>query len=425
MSAIRDTVDRVLARVNALGQDGPGWTRPSYSDLESRAHDVIRDEAAALGLEITTDAAGNLFARMPGADRSAPALHVGSHLDTVGQGGAYDGQAGVAAGLALVAGLREEGATPQTDIVVTVTRAEESVWFPASYLGSRGATGRLTRADLEVRRSDTGETLAAHMAAQGLDPEAALQAPPRAPATFVEVHIEQGPVLDEAGESHAIVSGVRGGLRYRNAQIHGVWAHSGGAPRDSRADAVFAFADLVQALDADWAELLDGGEDLAVTFGRVDAAGPLHAMAKVPGELEFCLDLRSEDNAVLDRMDAMLKSRIAAIEAARPGIRFELGAQSRSQPMRLSPRLGDWLEAGAASLGAAPRRMLSGGGHDAAAFAAAGWESVMIFVRNWDGSHCPEEGMDPADLVRAVETLKAAVLSGPAPAPQPAEADAP
>ncbi|WP_108261517.1 hypothetical protein [Mangrovicoccus ximenensis] len=159
-------------------------------------------------------------------------------------------------------------------------------------------------------------------------------------------------MLDEAGESHAIVSGVRGGLRYRNARIHGVWAHSGGAPRDSRADAVFAFADLVQALDADWAEVLDGGEDLAVTFGRVDAAGPLHAMAKVPGQLEFCLDLRSEDNAVLDRMDAMLKSRIAAIEAARPGIRFELGAQSRSQPMQLSPRLGDWLEAGAASLGA-------------------------------------------------------------------------
>ncbi len=95
MSAIRETVERVLARVNDIGRDGPGWTRPSYSDLESRAHDVIRDEAAALGLEISTDAAGNLFARMAGADRSAPALHVGSHLDTVGQGGAYDGQAGV------------------------------------------------------------------------------------------------------------------------------------------------------------------------------------------------------------------------------------------------------------------------------------------------------------------------------------------
>lgn len=136
-------IGHVLSRVNALSAGGPGWTRPSYSDLESAAHAVVEQEAIALGLEVTRDPAGNLFARMAGADRAANALYTGSHLDTVAQGGAYDGQAGVAGALALAAAFRASRATPPTDIVVTVTRAEESVWFPVSYIGSRAALGRL------------------------------------------------------------------------------------------------------------------------------------------------------------------------------------------------------------------------------------------------------------------------------------------
>lgn len=406
MTVIRTTIDRVLTRINAIGRDGEGWTRPSYSDLETEAHAVVEEEAMALGLAVTRDAAGNLFARLPGRDRAAPAIHVGSHLDTVAQGGAYDGPAGVAGALALVAALVKDGQVPPVDIVVTVTRAEESVWFPASYLGSRGALGRLTRADLEVRRADTGRTLAAHMRDQGLDPEAALQAPPPAPARFVEMHIEQGPVLHEAGEALAVVTAVRGGLRYRSAQVHGVWAHSGGAPRGLRADAVVALADLIHAMDAVWAALLEEGCDLAVTFGRVDAAGPLHAMAKVAGQAGFCLDLRSDDAAVLEEADRRLRAVITGIETARPGIRFDLGPQSRSTPVALSPAWADRLTADTPL-----RRMLSGGGHDAAAFAAAGWDSTMIFLRNWNGSHCPEEGMDPADLAEAVRVLHGAITA--------------
>ena len=408
MTVIRDTIDRLLSRINAIGRDGEGWTRPSYSELESAAHDVVADEARALGLAVHRDAAGNLFARLPGRDRSAPALHVGSHLDTVAQGGAYDGQAGVAGGLALIAALLAEGRVPPVDIVLTVTRAEESVWFPASYLGSRAALGRWSRADLQARRSDTGRTLADHMRDLGLDPEAALQMPPPAPARFVEIHIEQGPVLHDAQESHAIVTGVRGGLRHRSARIHGVWAHSGGAPREGRADAVFALADLIHAMDADWAQMLAAGQDLAVTFGIVDAASPRHAMAKVPGEAGFCVDLRSDRTEVLEAAHARLLHHVARIEAARPGIRFDLGAESRSTPVALSPV---WQDALSRAAGGTLRAMPSGGGHDAAAFAAAGWDATMIFVRNWNGSHCPEEGMDPADLALAVGTLKRAVLA--------------
>jgi len=409
-AAIRATIDRVLAQVNALSQGGPGWTRPSYSDLESQAHALIEAEALALGMEVRRDAAGNLFARLPGRDSSLSPLYCGSHLDTVAEGGAFDGQAGVAAALALAAALRATGTTPAADFILTVTRAEESVWFPVSYIGSRAALGRLAPEDLTAKRVDTGRSLADHMRDQGFDPDAVLTATPPAPARFVEFHIEQGPVLDSAGEAFALVAAIRGGLRYRTARITGGWAHSGGAPREGRADAVVAFADLVMAMDRVWEEMLNQGADLTVTFGRVDAASPAHAMAKVAGNLGFCLDLRSDDPATLDAADHALRAEIARIEAARPGISFDLGLQSRSAPARLSEKMLDWVASGAARIGATPRVMLSGGGHDAAAFATAGWDSVMVFLRNWNGSHCPEEGMDPADLALAVEAVFAALV---------------
>lgn len=409
---IAQTITALLGEINALTQAGPGWTRPSYSPLESQAHGVVERAALSLGLDISRDAAGNFFARLPGQDRTRPALFIGSHLDTVSHGGAYDGQAGVVGAVALIAALRAGGVTPPMDLVLTITRAEESVWFPVSYIGSRAHLGRLSAQDLTARRSDTGQSLADHMRAEGFDPEAALATAPPPPAQFLEFHIEQGPVLDTAGEAYGLVTAIRGGLRYRQAMITGQWAHSGGAPRGARADAVVAFCDLVMAMDRVWAQMLADGDDLTVTFGRVDAATPNHAMAKVAGELAFCLDLRSEDQATLARADARLKAEIARITRERPGIVFDLGAQSSSQPAKLSEALLAQIARGAALLGDAPRRLPSGGGHDAAAYATAGWDSAMIFIRNANGSHCPEESMDEKDLARAVLAVHAALCEG-------------
>lgn len=408
---IRDAIDRLLDRINAISDVGPGFTRPSYSRLESQAHDVIVEEAEALGLTVTRDAGLNLFARLPGRDRSAPAIYIGSHLDTVSMGGAYDGQAGVSGAMALVAAFVASGEQPPVDIVVTVTRAEESVWFPVSYAGSRAALGRLTAPELQAKRSDTGRTLYDHIKEEGGRPDEILTGPGLSPARFIELHIEQGTVLDNANEPFGIVSGVRGGLRYREARIDGIWAHSGGPARSERADAVFALADLIVGMDRHWEEALARSLDLAVTFGRVDAASSEHAFAKVPGRVDFCIDLRSDTVSVLDELDGLFKTEIDRIEKAR-GVRFDLGVQSRSQPTKLSAMLGDQIAQGAAQLGYRPRHMLSGGGHDAAAFAQAGWDSVMVFLRNWNGSHNPDEGMDTADLAAAVEVLHAAIRDG-------------
>lgn len=410
---IEATIGRIIEQVNALSLPGPGYTRPSYSPLETAAHAIIAAEAEKLGMTVTRDAAANLFARLPGRDRAAPPLYIGSHLDTVPMGGAYDGVAGVAGAMALAAAFVGSGETPPVDLIVTVTRAEESVWFPVSYIGSRAALGLLTAPELAARRVDTGETLAEHMRREGGDPDAVLKGPGLTVATFIEMHIEQGPVLHKADEPFALVTGVRGGLRYRNARVDGVWAHSGGAPREERADAVFALADLITALDRHWAAILAKGDDLAVTFGRIDAASPEHAFAKVPGTAAFCVDIRSGEDAVLDSMDSILKEEIATIEARR-GVRFTLGAQSRSKPAALSAGLNARIAEGAARIGSLPRHMLSGGGHDAAAFAAAGWDAAMLFLCNWNGSHNPDEAMREADLALAVRTLAAAFGDGQA-----------
>lgn len=404
-TVIAETVNRLLDRINAISAEGPGFTRPSYSALESEAHQVIAEECEALGLTVTQDAALNLFARLPGRDRQATPLYIGSHLDTVPMGGAYDGTAGVVGAMALVTAFVKSGQAPPADIVVTVTRAEESVWFPVSYIGSRAALGRLTAPEMQARRADSGRTLAEHMKELGGDPDAVLRGPGLPPARFVELHIEQGPVLDNAGEAFGVVDGVRGGLRYREARIEGVWAHSGGAPRDARSDAVFALADLIVAMDRVWEGILAEGHDLAVTFGRVDAASSEHAFAKVPGRVDFCIDIRSADDAVLDRADGIFRQEIEKIEKRR-GVRVVTGVQSRSKPTRLSSALGRQIAAAAERTGISPRQMLSGGGHDAAAFAQAGWESVMVFLRNWNGSHNPDEAMDPADLAHAVDILQ-------------------
>lgn len=412
---ILETITVLLERINAISDAGPGWTRPSYSALESKAHCVIEDAARDLGLLVNRDPAGNFFARMKGSDPNRPPLFIGSHLDTVSHGGAFDGQAGVVAAMALLAALSAKGLTPTMDVVLAITRAEESVWFPVSYIGSRAHLGELLPEDMAARRSDTGRSLADHMREQGFDPDAVLAIRAPAAAQFLEFHIEQGPVLAGAGEAYALVRAVHGGLRYRQARITGQWAHSGGAPRDARADAVVAFSDLVMSMDRIWAAMLAQGCDLTVTFGRVDAATPAHAMAKVAGDLGFCLDLRSEDVGVLERVDALLHAEIARVQSDRPGIAFALGSQSRSAPARMSEALLSRLETGAALLGDHPRLMLSGGGHDAAAYANAGWDSAMIFIRNENGSHCPEEGMEIADLSRAVLAVYTAIAGGWAP----------
>jgi N-carbamoyl-L-amino-acid hydrolase len=399
-----DLAARLFDTLRQKTHDGVGITREAYGPGERLAHALVREEGERLGLSPRTDHMGNLYLTLPGADRSAPAVLIGSHLDSVPRGGNFDGAAGVLAGLAAVAGMRRAGFTPGRDITVMAIRAEEAgAWFPTSYPGSRGALGKLKAEELDICRQDSGRSLATHMEEEGFDPAPARAGTavlgPHNVAAFLELHIEQGPVLDSEGIPVGIVTGIPGSRRLRGGRVRGKYDHSGGTPRRYRHDAAIALAEFAHRLDEEWARLDAMGREMVCTF-CVLATTAEAGFTKIPGEAMFQLDVRSVE---MRNVDALFSAvyRLAPEIAARRGVTFDLGPETGSQPAPMNDAVQAGLVRAAQSLGIAHKLMPSGGGHDAAAFANAGVPSGMVFVRNQNGSHNPDEDMRMEDFAQA------------------------
>ena len=405
MTLAADLFDRLASET----ADPPGVTRASFGAGEALAHRRAAEAAESLGLEITRDIAGNQYMTWPGRDRTAPRVFIGSHMDSVNHGGNYDGAAGVIAGLAAVCALQRDGFEPAQDIVVMAIRAEELVWFPTPYCGSRMAFGLLDPSEYDaVKRSDTGRSLADHMRDEGCDPDALRAgAKPLDPVTikhFVEVHIEQGPTLEMERIPVGVVSGIRGNLRYRHARINGADAHAGAVARAYRHDAVLAGAEFVRALEQLWDRLTEQGDDFVATVGEFWTDPNMHGMTKVPGEVRFTMDLRSLNNDVLMRVDAALRETAARIGAERR-VTFDLGAYTNAPPAIIDPALVAAFGRAAAALDIPALTMPSGAGHDCATFSWQGVSAGMLFIRNQNGSHTPDEAMELADFEQAVRVL--------------------
>ncbi|RIY02572.1 Zn-dependent hydrolase [Aureimonas flava] len=411
--AAGDLARRLFRELERDTADAPGVTRDAYGRGEAVAHAMVRREALALGAQVRADAAGNLYATLAGADRTLPAVVIGSHLDSVPHGGNFDGAAGVLAGLAVMAELRARGVAPPRDLVVMVTRAEESAWFALSYPGARAALGRLGPEELSTPRGDTGRSLADHMREAGFDPDAVARGEPQIDqgriAAFVEVHIEQGPALVAMGRPLGLVSAISGGRRYPRARILGRYGHSGAEPRPTRCDVVPGFGDLIGATERIWDRHEAAGHRLTITFGRVESDPAQHGGSVVLGELGFSLDMRSDDPAVLEAVDGAVRESFIEIARTRRLV-VEPGAPMAWPAIAMDRGLMDRLARAGAGLGLDLPRLVSGGGHDAAAFAEAGVPTAMLFLRNENGSHNPDETMDPEDFDVAVATLVDFVL---------------
>jgi N-carbamoyl-L-amino-acid hydrolase len=363
-----------------------------------------------MDLEVAIDAIGNLLMTLPGRNRQKPRIMLGSHLDSVAQGGNYDGAAGVVAGLCVLSALRQAGVQPAVDVTVMGIRAEESAWFDIAYLGSGGAFGLLDPACLGIRRSDNGRTLESVLLERGFDPLAIRERrrllDPAGIEAYFELHIEQGPTLVAEGLAAAVVTGIRGCRRFRNARCIGQYAHSGAVNREHRRDAVAATVALLHDLEAAWLRELGAGHDLVVTSGELYTDSTQHGPSKIAGETRFVIDIRSVSETTMQRMvDA------AHAAAARIGgqyrVAFDLGATSDSPPAVMDERLRARLRAGLAR----PFEMASGAGHDAAVFAKMGIPTGMIFVRNENGSHNADEAMSLDDFGVAAGALLG-VLTG-------------
>lgn len=400
----------LFAALHAIGWDGVGISRETYGPGEDAAFDLVRHTAEATGLAIETDAAGNMICTLAGTDPTLPAAACGSHVDSVPQGGNFDGAAGVVAGL--LALRRLAGTAHRRAVKLLVLRGEESAWFGRPYLGSSAMLGVLSEADLASTHLRSGQTLAERLTARGMQigplrrHERLLD--PASLACFLELHIEQGPVLVARGLPVAIVTGIRGNIRHRGIVCIGQAGHSGAVPRWLRHDAVFAVAELIGRIDEHWRSMLARGQDLVVTAGIAGTDPAEHALSRIPGKMTFSFEVRSEDTATLEGFYNLLQSDCALIAEER-GVRFVFDARIDAAPATMDPALVALLSRQAAALGLPAETMASGAGHDAAIFANAGVPAAMIFVRNAHGSHNPDEAMELADFLHGADLLHAAL----------------
>jgi N-carbamoyl-L-amino-acid hydrolase len=398
---------RLFDTVRAATADGVGVTRESYGEGESRAIGILTQFAEQQGFSVDTDRAGNVTFSLADDVPGTPLL-CGSHMDSVPEGGNFDGLAGVIAGLLCLVRQRDEGRRGAHPLRVLALRGEESAWFGKAYIGSSALLGCLPGTTLDARHRSTGETLASCMRNVGAD-VSAIAAGERLlkaddVAGYIELHIEQGAVLDEAERAIAIVPSIRGNVRYRNVRCIGQPGHSGAVPRNRRHDAVFAASQVVNTLDEYWSTTLSRGMDLVMTCGVFGTRAEEHSISRIPGEVDFSFEARSADPAMLTEVLSVFHGALDSA-ASSHGVRFDTGTVVRTEAATMDAGWIALLERAAAQLDLPVQHLPSGAGHDAAMFAAAGIRSAMIFVRNQNGSHNPDEAMHLADFMHGVDLL--------------------
>lgn len=409
-----------LGRLAELTSDGAGAQRLCWGPQWRRARELLEEELAAVGVdEVERDEAGNVWARLPGRDREAPALGLGSHLDSVPNGGWLDGALGVMAALGYLRAWAEAEATPPRDLVLIDFADEEGARFGRSLFGSSALAGTLDPEELLAATDDDGREARQVLAENGVDLLTAPEASRRIGSlgTWLELHIEQGPVLERVGSSCAAVSGCVGVERHR-LRFLGQAAHAGTTPIDLRRDAGLAAAETMLAI-----------ERLATEAGGVATVGQVRfepgIVTAVPGAAELLVDLRHPERERLAEMLVATMDAGARYASARG---CELSSESiwSIDPVHFDRSLVAAAENACAAEGGSGEAIPSGALHDAAEIARR-LPTAMIFVRSRGGlSHTAEEDSSGDDLlaaIRAYAQLAESALSlspfAPARVPRP------
>jgi allantoate deiminase len=392
---------RILARCDALAalsEQPDGLTRVFLSPEQRAANELVLGWMRKAGMSASLDPMGNCVGRYEAATPGAPCLMLGSHLDTVRDAGRYDGMLGVVTAIECVAALAAGNRRLPFAVVVAGFGDEEGVRFGSTLLGSRAIAGTFDAALLD-RPGRDGVPLRDALRAFGLDParvaEAAFAA--RDVLAYVELHIEQGPVLEAEGLPVGVVTAINGGYRF-NVDLTGMAGHAGTVPMRLRRDALAAAAECVLAVE----ELAIAAPDVVGTVGRIEALPG--AMNVVPGRVRFSLDVRAPTDAGRAAALAAMRARFEAI-AARRNVALALEAVWEARTAPCDAALQDRLAAAVAAEGLVVRRLPSGAGHDGMALidiAPIG----MLFVRCAGGiSHNPAEAVDEADVAVGARVL--------------------
>jgi N-carbamoyl-L-amino-acid hydrolase len=385
---------RRLGELGEVGRDGAGRTRLALTPQDKEGRDLIVGWLREAGAQVKVDRIGNIYGCLPGRN-DGPPIMLGSHIDTVVRAGAYDGCYGVIAGIEVLHCLSATGSRQQRSVAVAAFTNEEGVRFTPDLLGSRVMAKNIALEEaLDIHSSD-GNVVREELERIGylgdLSPWELL------PAVFLELHIEQGPVLDASGIGIGIVEAVQGHSWWR-VVIDGMANHAGTTPMDLRQDAGVAAMQIAIKLHNSAAK---AGIPRVATIGSITVEP--NAINVVPGKALLTVDFRDPDEEKLREAERLLE--ISLRKAREAGFRASAECISRSSPVRFDPALCSLLEQTAAHLGLSARRMLSGASHDAQMLAGI-CPTAMIFVPSRLGiSHNSREHTEPAALAQGAQLL--------------------
>jgi allantoate deiminase len=388
-----------LATFGAHGETGV-W-RTAYTPEWVAAADRYADWCAEAGLAVRRDAVGNVWGRLDGRD-DGKAVVSGSHIDTVTPGGRYDGALGAVGALIAVAALAKQFGRPRRPLEAVALCEEESSRFPANFWGSRAIVGGIGPDDPEKIVGHDGVTIAAAMRGIGLDPTRCGEAARDDIGAFVELHIEQGLILEHAGYGVGLVTGITA-IRGILVELTGAQNHAGAFPMDLRADPMAGFAEIASGV-IDTAHRL--GRPAVTTVGRVMVEPNVATV--IPGRVRFTVDARHPDpeacRSLCETQDALMRE-----VAARRGLGISWHVTSRHDACLSDPALLATLREAAAAQGVPMIELASGAAHDTQQIAGIA-PVAMVFVRSRDGrSHTPEEFSTLDDMVAGIEVLAAAL----------------
>ncbi|MDN5332357.1 MAG: allantoate deiminase [Tepidanaerobacteraceae bacterium] len=400
LERIKKDIEKMASFTSTPGQ---GITRFSYTREHEKARDYIMSEMEKAGLEVKEDGVGNIVGRRKGKNELPPIL-VGSHIDSVKNGGAFDGAAGVVAGLELARVLKENRVELETPIEIVALVEEEGGRFGGGLFGSRAVAGLVNEEDLNSLTDDGGVSLCDAMKGFGLNPENIKDAvrPKGSFKYFLELHIEQGPVLERENKNIGVVDAIVGIAEYV-VRIKGRADHAGTTPMNVRLDALVKASEMILEINR-WA--LREGEGTVATVGKIKVLPG--AANIVPREVQFSVDVRSKDKGVMVQMEEKMKDFLEDLR--KDGFVGEIDNMIFVDPVFMDEKIKNVIKDTAKSLNLSYKTMVSGAGHDAMILSNI-WPVGMIFVPSKDGrSHCPDEFTDFEWLKKGIDVMINTVL---------------
>jgi len=379
-----------------------GVRRLTLSAEDKHVRDWFRKACEAAGLTVEVDALGSMFALRKGRDMSKPPVGLGSHLDTQPTGGKYDGVLGTLAALEVVRTLNDAGIETEAPICIVNWTNEEGSRFAPAMMASAAYVGDFTTDDILSRKDAEGVTVAEALDRIGYrgDVPVGMQKL----GSFVELHIEQGPILEAEKKTIGVVDSGQGVLWY-DGKITGFESHAGSTPMPLRRDALATLSEIVLAVEA---VAKKHGPNAVATVGEAVIANPSRNV--IPGEIAFTADMRSSDDTIMTALDRDLRSAVAEIASKRK-VEVTLELIWRKPPTHFDPKLVDAVQNAAAMLGYSHRRITSGAGHDACNLNTK-IPTAMVFVPCEDGvSHNELEDATQTDCAAGANVLLHTVLA--------------